>query len=88
MVIHTHPALQRFNEGQAQLAMPDCTIEQLLPQLKQHAPLLARCILDDHGRIQPYVALFINNQRLSDFSTDYLLSNEDRIDLLSSLVGG
>lgn len=88
MQITVHPALQRFTNGQAQLELAACTIDQLLPKLQAQAPALARCIMDNNSRLQPYVALFINNKALSEYAPDDWLENDTQIDILSSLVGG
>lgn len=88
MQIAVHPALQRFIGGKTHIELPACMIKQLLPQIKQYSPELAACFIDSEGKLLSYVALFINNRPLSTFPEDYPLKDSDRIDLISSLVGG
>ena len=86
--IHVHPSLVRFTDNQHNIELSVDTVDQLLPTLCQHYPLLKACILNAEGDLTPYVNIYINGKNLADSVPKSPIATQDKVDLVTALVGG
>lgn len=88
MQITIPAALKRFTQGRSVIVVPDSSLQTLLSTLCQHEPALKNCLLDAHGELQPYVNIYVNGKNLTTYPDNPLLSEQDEIVIITSLVGG
>lgn len=85
--INIHASLVRFTNNQNQLELPINKTSHLIPMLCQHYEKLGDNILDSNGELIPYVNIYVNGKNLNQLP-DLSLNNEDKIDIVTALVGG
>lgn len=86
--INIHPSLARFTNHQHQFELAVETPETLLATLCRHYPLLKTSILNTQGELIPYVNIYINGKHLTQCQAQQSLAQDDKIDILTALVGG
>lgn len=88
MRINLHPTFKRFTQGRTLINLPDAQVEHMLTLLTQKEPGLFSCLMDQDGQVKPYVNIYINGQNINQIDREKHLTNEDEIDIITSLVGG
>ena len=65
-----------------------CSVSDLLRQLtEKHHPGLRPMLLDESGRLQPTILLFVNDSQVQDTDAA-MLANGDVVTFLSPIAGG
>jgi sulfur-carrier protein len=85
--INIHSSLIRFTNNQSQLELPIEKTSSIIPILCQYYEKLRTNILDSNGELTPYVNIYVNGKNLNQLP-DTLLRPEDKIDIVTALVGG
>lgn len=89
VTINFSTPFRRFMRGESKLTIEADTLSSLLRQIvNDNADIAPRIFLPD-GTLQPFVGLYLNHRKI-DFSNDenYLLSNNDVLDVLTAVAGG
>ncbi len=82
-------ALARHSGGKKQITASGTTVAQALENIWQSHPELRSRVVDNSGRIYPYLVLFHNGRRLSlDEATATALADGDRLEIMTLAGGG
>lgn len=88
MNIYLHPLLRRFNEGRESFAVFPCRLEELLAQLAEQCPSLKQYLFNSYGQLSGYINIYINGQNYRTLDKQMELQKTDKVEILTSLVGG
>ncbi len=86
--INIHPSLVRFTDHQNQCDLQIDSVGTVVESLCLHFPLLKTTILNKYGEVTPYVNIYINGKHIAQCQPDVLLTQDDKVDILTALVGG
>lgn len=85
--VNIHSSLARFTNNQSQLELPIDNTANILSSLCQHYEKLRTNILDINGELTPFVNIYVNGKNLKQLTASPI-SAEDKIDIVTALVGG
>lgn len=88
MLVHLHSSLQRFNNGVETIEIDLCTAGEVLHAVTSRQPVLKPVLLDLQGERQAFINVYINRQPADRLEAKHLLNDNDRIEIMSALVGG
>ena len=86
--ITMHASLVRFTNQHIHFNMTIGTVVEILPSLCQRYPLLKSCMLNASGELTPYINIYINGKNLNQCLPQMPLEQDDKVDVLTALVGG
>src|SRR2546428_2548808 len=84
-----HGAWRSFAGGQKQVDLDAATLREALDALAQRYPSLRERLRDEHGKLRPHLALFVNDEdaRLLGWE-DAALREGDTVHVIPALSGG
>ena len=84
-----HGAWRSFAGGTKQVELDASTLREALDALTLRYPLLKERLRDEHGRLRPHLALFVNDEdaRLLGWE-DAALGDGDTVHVIPALSGG
>lgn len=84
-----HGAWRQFAGGAKEVALEAATLHDALEQLAVRYPSLKERLRDEHGKLRPHLALFVNDEdaRLLGWE-DATLKNGDTVHVIPALSGG
>ena len=84
-----HGAWRQFAGGAKEVALEAATLHDALEQLAVRFPSLKERLRDEHGKLRPHLALFVNNEdaRLLGWE-DATLKDGDTVHVIPALSGG
>ncbi len=84
-----HGAWRQFAGGAKDVALEATTLRDALDGLAERYPSLRERLRDEHGKLRPHLALFVNDEdaRLLGWE-DAALRDGDTVHLIPALSGG
>jgi len=84
-----HGAWRQFAGGAKEVALEAATLHDALEQLAVRFPSLKERLRDEHGKLRPHLALFVNDEdaRLLGWE-DATLKDGDTVHVIPALSGG
>ena len=84
-----HGAWRQFAGGAKEVALEATTLREALEGLTERYPALKERLRDEHGRLRPHLALFVNDEdaRLLGWE-DAALKDGDILHVIPALSGG
>ena len=84
-----HGAWRSFAGGTKQVELDASTLREALDALGERYPSLKERLRDEHGRLRPHLALFVNDEdaRLLGWE-DAALGDGDTVHVIPALSGG
>jgi len=86
--VNIHPSLIRFTGNQKTFKLSIENTAHLLTSFRQHCPALAERILTAKDELTPYVNIYLNGKNINHYTTPQVMNDEDKIDVVTALVGG
>lgn len=86
--VRIHPSLKRFTDDKSDIIIKSKTAGELIPELCLAFPKLKSTILDNQGKLTPYVNVYINGTSLKELNQTLEISTTDNIEVVTALVGG
>ena len=81
--------LRSLTEGKAQILAEGETIEELLQYLEDHYGGMRERLLDERGRIRPFVSLYINQEDIRfRGGLRATLRDGDQLSIVPAVAGG
>ncbi len=89
MQIHLHASLRRYCDNQASIELVgSVSFPQLLANLVQEYPALEPILFNQHQELNPYILIYVNGQDARYLAPDFIIPEQAKIDIMTSLVGG
>lgn len=88
VLVRIPPALRIFTDGKDEVRMEANDVESLLVGLDEAFPGIRDRIVDETGRLRPYVNVFVNDDLRRDVPRDIALRGGDVVHILPSVAGG
>lgn len=84
-----HGAWRQFAGGAKEVALDAATLREALDRLGERYPSLKERLRDEHGKLRPHLALFVNDEdaRLLGWE-DAKLKDGDILHVIPALSGG
>ena len=86
--LHIHPSLVRFTENQNKVALTATFMNEIIPLLCDQFPRLGNMITTASGDLTPYINFYVNGKNIQSYAPETRLSSNDKVDLVTALVGG
>ena len=88
-VVWIPPPYRGPTQGAAEISVAGRTVLDCLQSVEDRYPGFLAFVLDDGGRIQRFVKLFVNEEQLIDtVGLGTQVSEDDRVDIISAIAGG
>jgi molybdopterin converting factor small subunit len=82
-------AFRRFTNGASSIECGPATLPDLLAELEQRFPDMARHLRDDSGRIRQFLNIYVNEEDIRFLGGEtYHFQDGDRVMLVPSIAGG
>lgn len=88
VMVHIPPALRSFTSGQDEVVMESRDAATLLRELDRAYPGIRGRILDETGKVRPYVNVFVNEELVRGPLEGVALAAGDAVYILPSVAGG
>ena len=80
---------RQATDGQAEVKVEAESVRQAVEALNRSYPDMARRLVADESRLNPYVNVYLNGERLSgDSALDHPLRDGDRLVIMPVIGGG
>lgn len=86
--VNIHPSLTRFTQNQKTFKLSIHNTAELIAALRQHCPILVDRILNAKNELIPYVNVYLNGKNINQYATPQMIHEEDKVDIVTALVGG
>lgn len=88
-IIRLPTPLRPYANGQAEVPVAGATVSAILAGLVSTYPALRPHLLDNHGKLRPYVNLFLGDENIMEHNgLETTVQDSDRILLIPSIAGG
>jgi molybdopterin synthase sulfur carrier subunit len=82
-------AFRRFTDGACSIECGPATLPDLLTELEQRFPAMARHLRDESGRIRQFLNIYVNEEDIRFLGGEkYHFQDGDRVMLVPSIAGG
>lgn len=83
-------AMRKFTDNQSRIKVSDVsTIANLLQSMQHQYPGIASQLHNQNGKINPYIAVFLNNTDIRDLEeTDTPVKEQDEVHIIQAIAGG
>jgi len=82
-------AFRRFTNGSASVECAPATLAELLAELEQKFPAMARHLRDDSGRVRQFINVYVNEEDIRFLGGEtYRFQDGDRVMIVPSIAGG
>ena len=88
VTVHVPPALRSFTSGQDEVLLEARDVAALLQELDRAFPGIRGRILDETGRMRPYINVFVNEDLVRGPLEKVRLAAGDVVFILPSVAGG
>lgn len=88
ILVRIPPALRTFTDGQEEVLLEASDVESLLVRMDRAFPGIRDRIVDETGRLRPYVNVFVNDDLTRALPKDIALRVGDVVHILPSVAGG
>lgn len=88
VTVHIPPSLRSLTGGQGEVVLEVRNLADLLRELDGAFPGIRGRILDETGRIRPYVNVFVNEELVRGSLQGAALAAGDTVFILPSVAGG
>lgn len=88
VLVRIPPALRTFTDGKDEVSLEADDVEALLVRLERTFPGIRDRIVDETGRLRPYVNVFVNDDLRRDMPGEIPLRGGDVVHILPSVAGG
>jgi molybdopterin converting factor small subunit len=89
IIVEIPTAFRRFTNGSASLECAPATLAELLAELEQKFPAMARHLRDDSGRVRQFINVYVNEEDIRFLGGEaYRFQDGDRVMIVPSIAGG
>jgi len=89
IIVEIPTAFRGFTNGSASLECAPATLAELLAELEQKFPAMARHLRDDSGRVRHFINVYVNEEDIRFLGGDaYRFQDGDRVMIVPSIAGG
>jgi molybdopterin converting factor small subunit len=82
-------ALRRFTDGVQIMECGSATLPELLGEIEQRFPAIAKHLRDDAGQVRRFVNIYVNEEDIRFLGgNDYQFHEGDRVLVVPSIAGG
>lgn len=88
VLVRIPPALRTFTDGKDEVYLEANDVESLLVGMEKAFHGIRDRIVDETGRLRPYVNVFVNDDLRRDMPREIALRGGDVVHILPSVAGG
>ena len=89
IIVEIPTAFRRFTNGSASFECAPATLAELLAELEQKFPAMARHLRDDSGRVRQFINVYVNEEDIRFLGGEaYRFQDGDRVMIVPSIAGG
>ena len=83
-------SMRKFTDRQSSIEVNDVsTIASLLQSIQSQYPGIANLLHNQNGKLNPYIAVFINNTDIRDLAeAETPVSEKDEVHIIQAIAGG
>jgi sulfur-carrier protein len=70
VTVHLPASLQQYSDGRRKFVIVADSVRSAVESLADQAPGLRQHMLDESGRLRPFINLFVDNQQVIDLEAD------------------
>lgn len=74
--------------GRALIQVPGASVRECIEAVEHEFPGFGELVIDDAGRLQNFVTLFINGDEIGRDALDTAVGSDDEVEVLAAIAGG
>ncbi len=86
--VKLHPYYHEFTGGRETVEAVGSTVREVIDDLEKNYPGIREQLLDERGRIQGFIEMFINSEIVYQGEADKPVKDGDEIEVLTIVAGG